>query len=793
MGAMFLPIALAALIQRQAVDVRVENLLGQMTRAEKVSLLSGTSDFFTKAVSRLGIPQFKMSDGPAGVRTFGQSTAYPAPVCLAATWDRDLAEKVGESYGRDARAKDVDFLLAPGVNIYRVPVNGRNFEYFGEDPYLAGRMAVGFVRGVQSQGVAATVKHFALNNQEYERERMSADADERTIREIYLPAFEVAVEEGGAWAVMASYNRLNGTYTSENDWLLNQVLKKEWGFPGIVMSDWGATHSAAKAANAGLDLEMPGGDFFTEKGLGSAIDSGAVSMKVIDDKIRRLLRVACSIGAMDRKGPSGRSSDDPDSSAIALRDAREGIVLLENRSSLLPLPPRGRIAVVGPNAEPAVVGGGGSSSAHPFRSVSVLEAIRTRLGAQGRVVYAAGTPPSVDAIIGGTPAFADLQEERFANIQLEGASTKRQTDRVEVAGGGDHFSMRWIGTLSIEQAGDYEFVAKGDDGYRAWIDGKPVFDEWRDQAATSARKTIELAAGKHSVRLEYYQAEGDAILRFGYRRATNDVGDAVAAARSADAAIVCIGLNPSIESEGKDRPYALPAGQDALVRAVRAANPRTIVVYNGGGSSDMPWIDEVPALLFAWYPGQNGNTALAEILFGDVSPTGKLPFSIERRWRDSPAVANYPGKDLRETYSEGLYVGYRGFDRAKVKPRFPFGFGLTYTRFQFLSVRTVSVGENPVYEVAVRNVGKVAADEIVQAYVAPVRPKVERPTKELKGFARVHLEPGETKTVRLQFTPRDFAYWSVAKHGWQVDPGDYRIEFGDSSNHLPLVAGFKAK
>lgn len=791
---MFLPIALSLLIQRQAVEVRVEDLLRQMTRAEKISLLSGTSDFFTKAISRLGIPQFKMSDGPAGVRTFGQSTAYPAPICLAATWDQDLALKVGESYGRDARIKDVDFLLAPGVNIYRIPVNGRNFEYFGEDPYLAGRMAVGFIRGVQSQGVAATVKHFALNNQEYEREKISADADERTIREIYLPAFEAAVKEGGAWAVMASYNRLNGTYTTENDWLLNEVLKKEWGFRGLVMSDWGATHSAAKAANAGLDLEMPGGDFFTAIGLEPAIDSGAVSMKVIDDKVRRLLRVVCSIGAMDRKGPSGRSSDDPESSAIALREAREGVVLLKNRSDLLPLRPSGRIAVIGPNADPTVVGGGGSSSARPFRSVSVLDAIRVRLGAQGRVLYAAGVPPPVEAIIEAPPAFTDLQEERFATIRLEGASAHRQANRIEVSGGGDRFSIRWVGTLSIEQTGGYEFVAKGDDGYRAWIDGKPLFDEWRDQAATSARTTVQLLRGQHTLRFEYYQAEGDAILRFGYRRVVDDVAAAVAAAQGADAAIVCIGLNPTIESEGKDRPYALPTGQDALVRAVRAVNPRTVVVYNGGGSSDMAsWVDQVPALLYAWYPGQNGNEALAEILFGDVSPTGKLPYSVERRWRDSPAVANYPGKDLRESYSEGLYVGYRGFDRAKVRARFPFGFGLTYTRFQLLSVRPVSGGDRPVYEVAVKNSGRVAADEIVQAYVAPVHPRVDRPAKELKGFARVHLKPGETKTVRFQFSPRDFAYWSVAKHGWQVDPGDYRICFGDSSDHLPLIETFTVK
>jgi len=726
---------------------------------------------------------------------------YLCPICMAATWDRDLMLHVGESYGRDARARGVDFLLAPGVNIYRVPQNGRNFEYYGEDPYLAGESAAQFIRGVQSQGVAATVKHFDANSQEHDRTGTSSDVDERTLREIYLPAFEAAVEEGHVKAVMCSYNLLNGTYASENDWLLNQVLKKDWGFQGIVMSDWGATHHALEAANHGLDLEMPGGDFFTQKTLLPLVLSGEVSRATIDDKVRRLLTVEMSIGAFDRKPPTSEPVDDPITGKVALEVAQEGIVLLKNQGNLLPLSHVSRIALLGPNADPAVVGGGGSSQATPFHSTSVFDALKERAGSSAIVDYV----PSENADIvkisrGSIYDGGKLKTEIFANRTLSGEPKVTRTDpRISYywrggptdGVGHDDFSIRWTGTITPKETGAYEFVARGDDGYRVFIDDKPVLNEWRDQGAFDSRRSMHLEGGQtYNLRVEYYQGGGEAEMRFGWHMVDeNPLGKAVAAARRADVAIVCIGLNPSIEHEGDDHPFSLPAGQDELVETVVKVNPRTIVVLNGGCALDMTkWIDRVPALVMAWYPGQDGNKALAGMLFGDISPSGKLPISLARRWEDCASFGNYPGADHHVKYAEGIFTGYRFYDEGKVKPLFPFGFGLSYSTFGYrdLSVRAGGRGEATV-RFTVKNTGRREADEIAQVYVAPEHPPVPRPVKELKGYARLHLKPGESQTVSVALDPRSFSFYDVKKHAWVLEPGSYRVEIGASSRDIRLT------
>lgn len=781
------------------VETRVESLLKQLTIEEKVELLSGTEGFYTKAIPRLHIPRFKMSDGPAGVRTWGPTTAYPAPLGMTASWDRALLEKVGESYGIDARARGVDYLLAPGVNIYRVPMNGRNFEYYGEDPYLAGETAVQFIQGVQSQGVAATVKHYAANNQEHDRTGTSSDVDERTMREIYLPAFEAAVKRGHVWAVMASYNLLNGTYASENDWLENQVLKKEWGFQGVVMSDWGATHSAQNAANHGLDLEMPGGDFFTQKGLMPLIKSGAVSEATIDDKIRRILRVEYSIGAFDRQPPADKPVDDPKTGAVALQAAREGIVLLKNKGNLLPFKNVRRIAVVGPNADPTPVGGGGSAQTTPFHAVSVLDAIKARAGVGVTVDYAPGALGNVVQAARDTVFDAPLKMEVFANKTLSGAPQVTREERTVnhfwnagPARGMAHenFSIRWTGTITAKTTGDYEFLGQGDDGYRVFLDEKPVLNEWRDQGSFAARKVVRLTAGqRHAIRLEYYQSAGDAEFRFGWRPLQGDVfTKAVEAAKKADIAVVCIGLTPAIEHEGDDHVFELPAGQDDLVQAVFKANPNTVVILNSGCALDMTkWIDRVPVLVQAWYPGQDGDTALAEILFGDISPSGKLPISIARRWQDAASYGNYPGVNHRVKYAEGIFTGYRFYDQGRVKPLFPFGFGLSYSSFKYggLSISTHRLGDADV-TFTIQNTGAMPADEIAQVYVVPQKPAVPRPVKELKGYERVHLAPGETKTITITLDRRAFSYYDVASHDWKMDPGSYGIWVGASSQDIRM-------
>ena len=793
-----LPCIAAAIVCKPTIQARVDDLMSKLTLAEKVELMSGTDGMYTRPIERLGIPRFKMSDGPAGVRTWGPTTAYPAPICMAATWDRDLQHEVGKAYGIDARARGVDFLLAPGVNMYRVPQNGRNFEYYGEDPYLSGQMAVQFIEGVQSQGVAATVKHFDANNQEHDRTGTSSDVDERTLREIYLPAFEAAVKEGHVEAVMCSYNLLNGTYASENDWLLNRVLKKDWGFKGVVMSDWGATHHAVAAANHGLDLEMPGGDFFTDEVLLPSVLSGEVSQTTIDDHVRRLLTVEMSIGAFDRKPPTTKPTDNPVTGRVALQVAREGIVLLKNGGNLLPLSHVKRIALVGPNADPAVVGGGGSSEATPFHSTSVLDALKARPGVS--VDFVPSATANLMPIVRQSVYDGDgLKAEFFTNKTLSGEPAATRTDKhvnfdwqggpAEGIGHTD-FSVRWTGTITPPKTGEYEFVARGDDGYRVFLDDKPVLNEWRDQGATDARKSMRLDGGKtYNLRVEYYQAGGDAVIRFGWHLIDQDqIAKAVAAAKKADVAVVCIGLNPNVEGEGNDHAFELPAGQDALVDAVVKANPRTIVVLNGGCAVDMTkWIDRVPALVMAWYPGQDGNKALAAILFGDLSPSGKLPISIARRWQDVAAYPNYPGVDHRVKYAEGIFTGYRFYDEGKVNPLFPFGFGLSYSRFGYSGLTVItSTRHGAIVRFSMKNAGRREADEIAQVYVAPEHPPVPRPVRELKGFVRVHLKPGQGRIVSVWLDPRSFSYYDVKKHDWVAAPGRYRIEVGASSRDIRL-------
>lgn len=802
---MFVPFALFCILQNPGAQVeqRIEDLLGRMTMEEKVELLSGTHDFYTRPIDRLHIPSLKMSDGPAGVRTWGKTTAYPAPVCLAATWDPTCIRVVGQSYARDALARGVDVLLAPAVNIDRVPQNGRNFEYFGEDPFLAGETAVSFIDGVQHEGVAATVKHFAANNQETDRTGTSSDVDERTLREIYLPAFEVAVKRAHVWAVMSSYNLLNGTYASENDWLQNQVLKKEWGFNGVVMSDWGATHSAVNAANHGLDLEMPGGGFLTQKGLMPAIKSGAVSEATIDDKVRRILRMAISTGAFDRHAPAEKPTEDRQSAKAALLAAAEGITLLKNERHLLPLSGVKRVAVIGPNADPAVVGGGGSSQATPFHSVSVLEAIRARPGVT--VSYAAGALGDV-AVVAKDSAFdgEGLKAEFFSNTKLEGHpqairvdhQIDNQWDSAPAAGmAKDNWSVRWTGTITPKWAGKYEFLARGDDGYRVFLDDKPLLDEWRDQGAFDSSKTVSLERGKtYRIRVEYYQAGGDAEMCFGWRRLDeNPFKEAIDAAKQADVAIVCIGLKPSIEHEGDDHAFTLPPGQNELVEAVAKVNPRTVVILNSGGALDLTkWIDRVPALVMAYYPGENGNEALAQILFGDLSPSGKLPFTFIRHWEDSPAFGNYPGVNHRVRYAEGIFVGYRYFDTSKAKPLFAFGHGLSYATFRFNDIK-IEQGENghATVQFSVENTGSVEAAEVAQVYVSPEHPSVPRPLKELKAFRRVTLPPGGTIRVSLPLDARSFSYYDVKKHDWVLDSGVYHILVGSSSQDIRLRGDVK--
>jgi len=645
------------------VEERVGDLLPRLTLDEKLTIIGGDRDFYIRAIPRLSLPEVKMSDGPLGVRNYGPSTAYPATIGLAATWDARLAGDFGASLGRDARARGVGILLAPAVNIARVPQNGRNFEYLSEDPYLAGVFAGQIVSGIQSQGVAATVKHFAANNQETDRGTIDERIGERALREIYLPAFRAAVTKGHAWAVMCASNRINGAFCTADDWLDNRVLKGEWGFAGVLMSDWSTTHDALGAANAGLDLEMPSGAYMNPASLRPLLESGQVSMATVDDKVRRILRLEIANGLLDRPQQTSAPKDDPQAAAVALRIAREAVVLLKNEGGALPFATKRmkRIVVLGPNAA-GYPSGGGSSRVEPFHFVSVLEGLRK---------------------------------------------------------------------------------------------------------ASSSRARVDLIASPSLA------------------------GEEEAQVRSADAAVVCVGFDHALEGEGNDRSFELPRGQSDLIRQVASLNPRTVVVINSGGAvATADWIGSVPAVLQAWYPGQEGGRAVAEILTGAVNPSGKLPISYGRRVEDSCSYGNYPGSNGRADYAEGILVGYRWFDSKGVEPLFPFGFGLSYTTFQYSAI-SVDQAQDGRWSVtfSVTNNGTRNGDEVSEVFVSPPVPsRVPRAVRELKGFSRVSLAFDETKTVTVVLDPDAFSYFDEKKGAWAVEPGSYTVAVGSSSRSIQLTA-----
>ncbi len=799
------------------VDKRVDSILSRMTLEEKIDLLGGMRNMFIRPIDRVGVPALKMSDGPLGVRTWGPTTGYPAGIALAASWDPALAERVGASMGQDARARGVNFLLGPGMNIYRAPMAGRNFEYLGEDPYLASRMAVAIVKGVQGQGVIATIKHYAGNNQEWDRMTVSSDIDERTLREIYLPAFEAAVREGHAGAIMDAYNLVNGVYMTENQHLNIEIAKKEWGFDGIIMSDWGATHDGVAAANGGLDLEMPSGEFMNRQTLIPAIKEGKVSVATIDDKVRRILRKAIEFGFFDRPQlDSGIPLYSQNGRQVALEAARDSMVLLKNAGNLLPLDKAKTktIAVIGPVAYPPVIGGGGSSEVTPFRAASYMTGISDYLGPKVKVLSIVEQPPLEDvfnksAFIVAPGGEAGLRGEYFNNEALQGSPALVRVDKLvnfDWGGGSytdngpvDHFSARWTGYFVPNETGDYKFYVSGDDGYRLYLDDNRVINNWQKQSETVNSYTARLEAGKpHRVMLEYFEETGGAAARLGVVKAEDAVSkETTDLAAKADAAIVCVGFDPSTETEGGDRTFQLPGGQDALIKKISSVNRNTIVVVTAGGNVDMTgWIDGVPALVHAWYPGQEGGTALAQLLFGDLNFSGKLPASFERKWDDNPTFNSYYAKpgEKRVAYREGVFLGYRHFDRSTTKPLFPFGFGLSYTTFEYRNLAIAprnAHGTGPItVTFDVTNTGKREGAEVAELYVSPGHSSVERPVKELKGFSKVNLRPGETKKVTLTLNRRALSYYDANKKDWTAEPGDFTVLVGSSSQDLRLKGTF---
>ena len=798
---------------------------------EKISLIGG-SGFGVRGVPRLGIPPLNMSDGPYGVRS-GRSTVIPGGIGLAATWNVELARQEGAIVGSDAHARGSHFQLAPAVNIDRAPQAGRDFESFGEDPFLASQIAVGYIEGVQSQGVSATVKHFAANNSEYARNFTNSVIDERTLHEIYLPAFEAAVKQANVGAVMDSYNLLNGEYTSANRHLNVDILKKQWGFTGLLMSDWRSTHDPLGPAEAGLDLEMPSGASMNAQNILPAIAAGKLSGAVVDDKVRRLLRTEVRFGWLDhpRENPS-LSVFNQHGREIALEGARESIVLLKNQNEILPLNIKDGVtmALIGPLAYPLVPVGGGSSQATPFHGVSLLEALSEQVGARGTILYDRGLP-TYTSVVQATHFSVDVAGKQsgirlqvFHNTELSGdpAETRVET-HLSVGRGIDmapqsgelpifdatatsqDISYRWSGYYTPESPGAYHLVvfqsAGGEKtGYTIRVDGKLVKNDWRFPEAIVDDVPIELSAGPHKVLVEFWSKAGfpAPLFRVGIKRDGTWVDPKVVAmAAKANVAVLSVGFDPTTEFEGWDRTFHLPLGQEELIEKVTAVNPNTIVVLQGGGNIDMArWLDKVQAILHAWYPGQEGGTAVAEVLLGSTNPSGHLPVTFEQKREDNPTFGNYypDAADMSPTpkveYREGVFVGYRGYDRNKVHPTFPFGFGLSYTSFAFshLQLERAAPDGDAIFQASVNvsNTGKRSGKVVVQMYVSPSKSQVPRPEKELRGFAKIELAAGETRNVVLPLTARAFSYYGVKSKTWIAPAGSYEIRIGESSEDVEV-------
>jgi beta-glucosidase len=800
-----------------ATEARVDSMLKQLSLEEKIDLLGGVDSFYIRAIPRIGLPRLKMADGPLGVRNYGPSTVLGG-IGLAASWDPALVQRVGAVIGEDARARGVHFMLGPGVNIYRAPQCGRNFEYFGEDPFLSSRTAVAYIEGVQSQGVSATIKHFMGNNSEFDRHNTDSIIDERTMREIYLPVFEAAVKEAHVGAIMDSYNLINGQHLTQNGYLNTDVVKKDWGFTGIMMSDWTSVYDAVAAANSGLDLEMPSGKFMNRANLLPAVKSGTVSEATIDDKVRRILRTAINFGWLDRdQADLSIPKLNPEGRQVTLEAARAGMVLLKNDGNLLPLE-KGKlrsIAVIGPDAYPAEPGGGGSAEAKPFTAVSYLEGIANYLGSGAKVYYERGLP-TFEEIANHTEFTTEagagrrgLKTEFFTNATLSGTPAIIRTDEhvnYQPARGGDgaagNISIRWSGYFTPTTPGDYVVFVQGpgeNGGYRLYVDKKPVFDNWKQWYAFVSEVSIPLAAGPHQIELDYYVhgGWGKTTVNLGIARPETLVTpEAKAVASRVDAVVLAVGFDPSTEGESGDRTFRLPPGQDELINQIAAANKNTIAVVTSGGGVDMTgWVDHVPALFEAWYPGEEGGTALAQLLFGEFAPSGRLPISMERRWEDNAVHDSYYPKEgeKKVEYTEGLFVGYRHFDKSGIKPLFPFGYGLSYTTFAYKNLTVSPAAGSGAATVAfdVTNTGTRGGADVAQVYVGDHHASVPRPVKELKGFAKVEVNPGETKHVEVTLNRRAFSYYDVKNHKWTVAPGEFDVYVAHSAADIELTGKLK--
>jgi beta-glucosidase len=797
--------------QLSPLDQRVEALLSRLTLKEKVALLSGLDIWRTVPIERVGLPSITMTDGPHGVRAsryeaerpVGPTTAFPTGVSMASTWNPDLIEKAAAAMAEETRAMGCDVLLGPCVNIVRHPLAGRNFEAYSEDPYLAGRIGTAWVKGLQSQGVAASLKHFACNNQEIERFRGNSVVDERTLREIYLSQFETVVKEAKPWTVMCAYNRVNGVYASQHNTLLNEVLRDEWGFDGLVVSDWDANHTVFESVQGGLDLEMPGPAKYYGRLLEEAVRNWQIEESTIDNAVRRVLKLIVRTGKIDGKQTSG-SVNTIEHQQLARDVAAEAMVLLKNEDAALPLDLNTitSIAAIGPSAIGWQISGGGSSRVDPPHVIDPVTALKAKLGDRVKVEYAEGC----DSYVVLPTMRGDFKAEFFDNPRLEGEPTVTRTARTLspdwYAATPDNaittwqYSARWSLKLNVAQTGHYAFGIGCTCDAQVFLDGRLIVASGQPDAV------IELKAGKaydFKVELKKTDDRHSASMRVGMAYQPdpdNRFQQAVELAARSDVAIVYAGYPENFETESTDRPHMdLTGRQNELIAAVAAANPRTIVVLNAGSPVSMPWANEVAAIVLAHYPGMDGAISLTNILCGEVNPSGRLTVTYPHALKDTPAFNNYPGgRDV--VYGEGIFVGYRHYELREIEPLFPFGHGLSYTTFEYSEwtmPEVVKRGETVKIYVKVKNTGAVAGKEVAQLYVSDKQASVQRPVKELKGFAKVALLPGEEKTIGFELNERALAYYDPDQRAWVAEPGEFEVLIGPSSRDIRLKAKFALK
>ena len=801
----------------------INKLIQDLTLREKISLMSGFNSWYTNKIDRLGIPSIKMSDGPNGVRgdsNSGKSSAcFPCAISIGSTWDMDLINQLGIALGEEAKVKDVDVLLGPTINIHRHPLGGRHFESFSEDPFLTGKIATEYVKGVQSQDVAACLKHFIGNDTEYERHLVSSNIDEKTLREIYLLPFEMGIKEGNAQVVMSAYNKLNNIYCSSHKELLIDILKDEWGFDGYVVSDWGAALETEENAKGGLDLEMPGPGNVWGDQLFAAVSEGKVEEELIDDKVRRILNIANFSKRFENPTNKPEQSNNSEEHRRLLKKAAaSGMVLLKN-NDLLPLKSNVKnLAIIGPNAKEAQIIGGGSASLKPHYQAHPLEAFQNKLGDHTNISYAKGCHthkylPRVNE------KFMD-NEEGFLVEYFEGSDFDKNLIMQEHLIGNKFWvfegfakdviaklerpdiSVRFSCAYTPDISGQHEFEIFGIGKARFFIDGKELIDNWTETtpgeaffsfSSDSKKAKIDLIEGEtYQIEIRYKFEGNFPAIYIGCQAPdrVNLFDEALSLASESDQVILIVGTNSDWETEGNDRSdFNLPVNQNHLIEEVLKVNPNTLVVLNTGSPVKMPWVDKAEAIIQTWFAGQEFGNALVDIVTGAINPSGRLPTSFPKNIEDTPAFSSYPGKDLQMNYDEKLLVGYRWYDKKNIQTLFPFGHGLSYTKFDYTDLEINIQAENTVScKFSIQNTGQVAGAETAQCYVGFKTDDDAEPMKTLQGFSKIMLDPNDKSKVEISLNPRNFSSWNIEKKSWEVRSGSYEIFIGSSAENILLQA-----